>query len=290
MKKSKNGLVIIYVLVMVTLWVIIASVLLSNSDIIRNNYEVNKTLQTLNLQMLEQRKINISNYKKYLSDSIWWDDCIVSSWADNDWNHRKEIIWYLRWESYIKNVFLANSAINTFIEWNTNNYDNSNKLISNILSWSLYIQIDGWNSYIKLVKMDKTKYNSNNEFSSLWEWSRLITWTWYLQNNWTLNPTKTYNFDFKDYDYAIFMSGWTINTPIKYTITLEDISWSWVYINPIQDNECNESKLKFMWYSLDYSNEWKISGNILNVWYNSSINIINYWCILWGSSIWDCKF
>ena len=96
---------------------------------------------------------------------------------------------------------------------------------------------------MKLVVFDRSQYQNNNSLlpisSIKWVW--ISGTVWYIQNNssnLSLSKTITWNeyvFDFKNNDYAIFLSNNTDGN-LVYKLSSETNTWTWIYINSIDDS------------------------------------------------------
>jgi hypothetical protein len=75
-----------------------------------------------------------------------------------------------------------------------------------------------------------------------WEGKGIDNFVWYIQlsSTWNLSLSyyKSWNefpFNFKDYDYSIFVTNRNASGDISYILTAETESWTWIYINPVND-------------------------------------------------------
>jgi len=205
------------------------------------------------------------NSDDYKAVSTWSSSTWVlypNNFIDDDVLPREVIFWYISSKSTFKNVFWNNDKINNFIANNSNNNDILHEKIWNVGSWVVILTID-WVYDLKLVKYSKLDYNNLKTLKSLQvlNWKNL-TWNWYIQNNSgilsasTVKTWKEYLFDFKNNDYAIFIKNiWATN--LSYNISAETISWTWIYISPIDDSW---NQLRFFWADIYIDNEWKYSS------------------------------
>lgn len=187
------------------------------------------------------------NSDNYRVTSIW-DIYYPNGYQDDDVLPRKVIFWNVPTggTSYY-NIFWNNYKTNDFIANNSNNNDILNMKIWDVVNG--YMHLDLYNSStennydLKILEFDRNKYK--NEFTLLplnsYEWKYLTEYVWYIQNNsWklSLSKNKTWNefiFDFKNKDYWIFLvnrSDWNLT----YRLTWESSTWTWIYINPIDDS------------------------------------------------------
>jgi len=194
------------------------------------------------------------NSDNYQVNSSWSYD-YPDNYSDDDILARKTLYWYISPDdTSFKNIFWNNAKINEYIDNNTNNWDNINSKLWTS-SWYLILDIDT-DFDIKLLKFDKTKYDSSKELSILEEinYSGSTTNYWYIQNDLTLSWNITwseYTFDLVNNDYAIFLKN-TGSWVLFYKLYWETLNWSWIYINPINDTYDNFIKT----FSYDMINLW----------------------------------
>lgn len=185
---------------------------------------------------------NSDDYKVTSSSWVYYFD----DFEDDDVIPRKIIFWNIEANTEYQNIFWNNYKTNAFIDKNTNNVDIINKKISEVTQWHLLLDIfnkDIVNYDLKIIYFNHDKYKNENtllaEESYVWTW--LTSNFWYIQlynNNLSLSPTKTWNefvFDFVNKDYWIFITNIT-NWNLTYRLSSYDASWSWVYLNPIDDS------------------------------------------------------
>jgi len=188
------------------------------------------------------------NSDDYKYSSIW-NHYYPNWYSDDDDLARKILFWYVTIEAWYKKVFWNNTKTSKIIAENTNNTWSLNVNIWDVTSWRLYFDID-WPYDLKIYEFDKARYDEFNELiikdsilheSTNWK-------VWYLQKNWNVVPTLTWNeydFDFKNKDYAIFLNS-TGNWTILYSLKAEDNNtWSWIYIAPIDDSM--QDIIRFLW-------------------------------------------
>lgn len=192
---------------------------------------------------------NDDNYKATynISENIKDDDDI--------W--RTTIVWYVKNIWILENIFWNNEKTNEYIQNNSNNINNSYINIWNVSSGSLHLVINN-NSTIKVVKFDRTKYTQNKELfvTESFEWT-ISAWSWYIEKSWTTLSLawsiwlSNYNFDFQNYDYAIFVKNnwiWALN----YKISWIDINTSKsIYISPVNDSYPKEIKVLSSYIIID---------------------------------------
>ncbi len=178
---------------------------------------------------------------------------------DNDSLWRSSIVWYITSTWTLENVFWNNSKSSAYIWANSNNADNYYEKIWAVTNWSLILLMNK-NVWLRLVRFDKNSFDTTNELIS----NQVIDWlatlgTGYLQNDLSISAVKnasTYTFNFRDYDYALFLKNttpWILN----YRITAETAALKWIYINPIDDSISTE--IRVLWWHM----------------------IINYWVYIW---------
>lgn len=197
---------------------------------------------------------NSDDYKVWSTGSILYPDWYI----DDDVLVRKVIYWeLLSWNEY-KSIFWNNSETSLFINNNSNNNDIYHEKIWDVDLWYMLLDVN-WNYDLKLVKFDKNKFDTNKELYNLESliWLNL-SWSWYIQeNSWVLwlSTTKTWNeysFDFQNNDYALFLrNSW--ETTLIYSLSWESLTWSWIYINPLDDSW---DKLEYLWNDIHISDDW----------------------------------
>lgn len=202
-------------------------------------------------------------------DNYLWINFWNSSFEDNDNYVRKTINWLvLTWTT--KNIFWNNSKINDYIDSNPNNTDSFNKKMWNLREWFLNLEIN-WNLELKIIKVDRDRYNEYNEF----EKTLVLTWTinsWsgYIEDDWgvlKLTPTTSwaFKFDFKNEDYILMIKNLENNQPIDYTLKGIDKHWNWIYINPIDDSNSNSASFKLLGYDIILNENWSIQSKIVEM-------------------------
>jgi len=186
------------------------------------------------------------NSDDYRYSSTW--NIAYSNWfQDNDDTARKTVFWNVSALSTLYNIFWNNSKTNKFINDNVNNtwtlnlniwYSTWAYLYLDLFSFSWTLNYD-----LKVLEFDKASYD--NDFTLLpkasYIWTNLTTNNWYIWNFWSLLlQTSTWSnsllFDFKNKDYAIFITNLK-STNISYRISwIDKISSKQIYINPIDDS------------------------------------------------------
>ena len=202
------------------------------------------------------------NSDNYLVTSTW----ITSTWTyypdnfeDDDVLARKLIYSYINPNSWFVNIFWSNSKLAEYVNNNSNNNDNINTKIWSTWTWYLYLDLD-WDFSLKLVKFNKVYYDTTTELIPLETLQTNNIWAsiGYIKNNsWTLSlgdvkDGSEYVFDFISNDYAIFVSNtwtWTLFSKLIW----EADSWSWIYLNPIDDS--GDNLIRFLWNDIIIDDE-----------------------------------
>jgi hypothetical protein len=190
-------------------------------------------------------------------------------YIDDDALARTSIYGYIAPQSEYSSILWSNTKTQNYIEANSNNSDTYYDTIWNVGSGYLYLDADR-NFDLKILELDKTRYNTTTELIVL---SKQET-TWipasigYIQNNWwTLSLSwgltgNEYTFDFIANDYAVFLNN-TGSWVLTYILTAENSSWSWVYINPLDDS--GVSSIKYLWSEIIQDVEKNYIGKIFEV-------------------------
>lgn len=182
---------------------------------------------------------------------------------DDDVVPRKTIFWNVSSGEELYNIFWNNYKTNDFIEWNSNNDDIINVKIWDIGSWSisnwtLYLDLYSiweYNYDLKILEFGRDDYKNKYTLiplkTSLGE--GLTDYVWYIQKSstWSLSLSREktwneYEFDFSSVDYWIYITNHGSEN-LSYRLSWEVITadkndtWSWIYINPIDDSWDNIS-------------------------------------------------
>ena len=204
------------------------------------------------------------NSDNYQAGSTW-NTYYPNNFQDDDNLARKLIYSYITPNSWFVNIFWSNSNIAEFINDNSNNNDSLNAKLWQTGSWYLYLDVDGSFS-LKLVKFNKSSYDDTGELIPLevLETSNIWASIGYIRNNsWVLSLADTKNgseyvFDFKNDDYAVFLSNsWT--WVLFSRLTWEVDSWSWIYINSLDDS--GDNFIRFLWNDIIIDNKWRFIWN-----------------------------
>ncbi len=197
--------------------------------------------------------------------TVWWDNYddnfnsddyrVTSTWGiyypgwfqDDDVIPRLTIFWDVRDSNTYQNIFWSNYETNAFIEKNTNNNDWLNLKMWDIVDWNLYLDLFSDSKDIKfdlkLYEFDSNAYKNDNTLllKKSYEIKDLTMNSWYIQYGggslWlsTTRTSNTFSFDFKNKDYALFVIN-KLSSNLSYRITWESSTWTWLYINPIDDS------------------------------------------------------
>ncbi len=199
MKNIKRGVVLIYVLFLVTLSVILATILLSNNDYLFNITEYFEIEWKLYNNINSDWKIIVDLNRSYNTNGSWFIDNIScpTTWVSMSWNTVAWTIWtnlvfswsqiYCEWtysSNFLKLYF--NTAIDDIISaeydsflvgvtsgiWNTTFWDSDNTLIDfSSSSYSSWDNIDD-------------NFNSDNYMvTSTWNTSTWVYYNWWFQDD-----------------------------------------------------------------------------------------------------------
>ena len=165
MNNKKNALVLVYILFLVTLFVVFATVLLNNNAYLFNISELFQNDSKLLLNIDKDSKISISLNKKVNTNWNWFIDNISCPW-----------LWGVS------------------MDWNVNSDLISTSLIN---SWSIYCE---WNYFWDSVKIYfNTWFTDFVEAEYKWDFVTLSGWLW-LSN---FSDTDNTAIDFSSYNYFI---------------------------------------------------------------------------------------
>jgi len=202
----------------------------------------------------------------YISNSTWGIE-YPNNYEDNDDYIRKNIIWTI-YPGKTQNIFWNNLKIEKFIENNSNNTWSLNSNLWEVVDWNLFIEVDN-SINLKLIKIDKNKYDDFNEIKRVETLTWTISWSWYIENiswNLSLNSTtsaNTYNFDFKNNWYLLFLENSSDSNYINYYLSWETNSWTWIILNPIDDSINNS--YEYLWYDIFIWEDWDYYTKIKNM-------------------------
>jgi len=216
--------------------------------------------------------INISDWyddncdnDDFLSTNSWW---LYYTWIieDNDNLARKNLIWIIV-PNQQKNIFWNNSKIEEFIEENTNNSDIFNKTLSWITDWNLFLNLSTW-ALLTLIEYDKTRFDDFWEIREIKSFTGVVYWSWYIDNNSNileLNSStwaNTISFNFSGSWYLLFLTN-TGSNLINYSLSWYENTWSWIYLNPINDDINNTWAIEILGYDVIINSEWNIFWKML---------------------------
>jgi hypothetical protein len=188
------------------------------------------------------------NSDNYMVNSTWWIS-YPDNFEDDDVKWRKQLVWYISKKNWFKNIFFNTEKYKNIIENNTNNNDLLNSKIWTVDEWYLYLDIDK-NIELKILEFDKTIYNNSKELILLNTYnSSISSWSWFISIDilnklylWTPFSIN-FKFDFKNKLYAIFVKNMEKNA-LLYNLKGETVSWTWIYIVPIDDSK--EKEIEFL--------------------------------------------
>jgi len=214
--------------------------------------------------------INNDDYKVSFSSG----SSVFNYLEDDDVFARKNIFGILKWNIKDKNIFWNNYFTNVFIDNNINNEDNKNITIWKVLTWYIYIdffydnnlsydlKIKTYDHYVykndKIFLLDKTY--SSSSLSNSW-YIQLDNLSWNLYLTWTKSWNE-FNFNFLQKDYAIFLSNNTWD-PITYRLYAQTDTWTWIYINSIDDSK--DWHIEFLWTDIILDSKWDILSKIMKL-------------------------
>ncbi len=194
----------------------------------------------------------------------WWDN------VDDDFNSDDYMVTSSSWVYYLSwyqdddviprltyfgnvwsgdnlyNIYWSNSKINEVIDENTNNLDSLNMKAGDVENAYLYLDLASSGNYLydlKVVEFNKDSYDLDYSLYTVWayNWKNLDEKEWYIQKvikATSLSKNITWNefvFDLKNKDYAVFISN-SSDEDLSYKLRAETASWTWIYINPINDS------------------------------------------------------
>ena len=206
------------------------------------------------------------------SDNFLWNNSgstdYMSGFEDNDNLARKQLVWIVvPWQQ--KNIFWNNDKIKDFIDNNPNNTDNFNKKLSQVTDWNLFLEINTW-ALLTLIEYDKTRYDDFWEIKEVKSFTWVVSWSWYIEKNsniLSLNSSSwpnTYDFNFSWSWYLLFLTN-TWSNLINYNLSgFEKNTWSWIYLNPINDDISNTWSIEMLWYDVKINNDWNIFWKMFN--------------------------
>lgn len=204
----------------------------------------------------------------YRWNSTWSID-YPDSYSDNDDEARKNIYWYVFDTDGFYNIFWSNTPIKNIIWENTNNTGSLTINMWNTSTWYLFLDLDK-DFNIKLAKYSSAYYDSNNKLKpdEFLETNSLSSWSWYIQNNlWVLSLSwvitwNEYVFDFINSDYWVFIEN-SLTWALLYRVFWEEDTWSWLYINPIDDSW--SWTIKILWNDIIIFDDLNHIGKTLEV-------------------------
>lgn len=185
---------------------------------------------------------NLINNLDIFSWSLLPNNSISFSWDIIDTryiDHRILKNWIIFRNTWYQNIFWINDKLREIINKNKNNTW-SFVNIWNVNSWALFFDTNDSFSW-KIIEFNKNIFGLDNKLVKKWEINFSSSWQTigYLQDNLSFSSnfwTPKY-FDFKNNDYAVFLSynTWSLDQ-IKYTLKIFSNSNSWVIINWVDDD------------------------------------------------------
>lgn len=190
-------------------------------------------------------------------------------YVDDDVFPRTRIYGYIPPQSEYSNIFWSNTQVQNYIENNPNNEDSYFQRLWSLNDGVLYIDADR-DFDMKILQFDKSRYDSTSELVIVTkeETEDIPASIWYIQNNtWELSLTwsitgNEYIFDFMANDYAVFINNSGTGV-LTYVLTAENSSWSWVYINALDDSR--EWSIAYLWAEIIQDMEKNYIGKIFEV-------------------------
>jgi len=181
---------------------------------------------------------NSDNY----SISATWVTMFPWNYIDDDAAPRTSIYGYISPQSDYSSIMWSNTKVQNYINTNPNNADTYYDKLWTLNDGVLYLDADK-DFDIKILQLDKSRYDTTKELIVVRkeETIGVPASIGYIQNNaWVLSLTgaltwNEYVFDFVTNDYAIFLNN-TGTWVLTYILSAENSSWTWVYINPIDDS------------------------------------------------------
>jgi len=257
-KLNKAASVLIYTIVLTTISLILATILLSNKISLYNNQIFYKLNSRFFNQIKSNNMINFDNMKKINPTLDIFE--ISNTWA------RSQIVWIVI-PNQQKNIFWNNKKIEDFIDENPNNDDGINKKISLISDWNLFLDVSS-DSKITFIEYEKDRFDNFWEIKEIKSFTGLVNWSGFIENNnWNLYLTweldsNTISFDFSSKGYFLFLTN-TGSDLITYSLSGFENTGSWIYLNPINDDNSNTWSIEFLGYDVILRNNWNIIWKML---------------------------
>lgn len=197
--------------------------------------------------------LNSDNYAENSTGSTVYPN----GYQDDDADAKRLIYGFLSPDAWFQNIFWANTKTAIYINKLLSNSGTQNVMIDSPGNKRLYIDADQ-DFEFKIYSLDRDKYNDVGELTPVqkWETTSQSGSLGYLQSGMTVSPTVTWSeffLDFANNDYAFFLKNlW--NTALFYRIKLENLSGSWVYVNPIDDS--GEKTIKVLSNHISINEFW----------------------------------
>ena len=176
-------------------------------------------------------------------------------YSDNDALWRQILYGYIEKNTGFNSLIWSNARTNNFIRANVLN--NGSFIPGNILSWAIYMTIDGPYT-LRIEEYDRAQYMAKQELRLL-TWSTVYSSTGgvgYLQSNFSLSGEywSTWAlvwarmFDFANRDYGLFLSySWSLLNPdkdiLRYQLKASTSTWGTINIVPLNDENSREYRL-----------------------------------------------
>lgn len=209
------------------------------------------------------------NNDDYLASNSWG---LYYTWhlQDDDDLARKQLIWIVVPDQQ-KNIFWNNKKIEEYIDENPNNYNSFNKTLSWVTNWNLYLDVSTW-ALLTLIEYDKNRYDKYSEIKEIKSFTWVVSGSWYIKKNPVTKlleldknppPGLEYSFNFSWSWYLLFLTN-TGSNLISYNLSwYEKNTWSWIYLNPINDDVSNTWSIQILWYDVIIDKKWEIFGKML---------------------------
>lgn len=255
MKKEKKAIVLVYILFLVTITVIFATVLLSNNEYLFNISDVFETDSKLITNIDSDAKISIDLNRDLNSNWSWFIDNIscpswtgvTMSWIVNTWSLSTTLV--NSWSIYCEWYYLWDSVKLYFNTWFTDISLAEYKWFIVTLSWWLWVS-PFWDTDSTLINFSSYNYHTPDWFD-----------------------------DNMNSDNYIVTSTWTTSTWTYYS------SW-------YQDDDTLARRTLYWFVSLDFWFKkvfWNTSKSLKMIWDNSNNND-NINVKMWNVTSWYLYF
>lgn len=244
MKFQNKAFSIVYIFFIITFILFLGIVVMNKQAYFTSSNENRLISNILYRTIINKFNINLNSY--------WTQN--FSTWTIST------LSWIVSKNTGYYNIFWTPQDLKSFIDTNTNIGYTDYARLSNTSSWMLFFDINA-DFKLKIVEFDNAIYNQSKHLSKINEINitNNTSWVhWYLQENgvnFSLMNSNPMYFDFKNKNYWFFLeyNTWSLSY-LNYSIKAYDISWSWVYINPIKDD--TENQIYYLWNHVIMYN-WK---------------------------------